>query len=80
MSQYNYYLTENYQAYLKAMYELDERSPYTYVWDSKTNSYTRVDWETVWAERRTLWEVGAKHTFQLIKQMFDEKHENKQIV
>lgn len=65
----------NYQKYINAMYELDERSPYTYVWDPSTDNYFKVDWEVKWAVYDSLWECKAKQTFQKIKQMFDEKVE-----
>ena len=45
---------ENYQNYLRDLYELDERSPYTYIWNDMTKNYSKVFWRTIWEERERI--------------------------
>ncbi len=69
----------NYQRYLKELFELDERSPYTLIWDNTTKSYSKVLWKTIWEEReereREEKETKWNNTLQKIENMLLDKLE-----
>ncbi len=44
----------NYKNYLRDLYELDERSPFTYIWNDMDKTYTKVLWRTIWEERERI--------------------------
>ncbi len=70
---------QNYENYLKELYELDERSPYTLVWDDYSKTYSKVTWRSIWEERERKEqeenELRWEQTLQRIENMMLEKLE-----
>ena len=69
----------NYQNYLKELYELDERSPYTLIWNDVEKTYSKVLWKTIWQQREEKEQQEAEErwnrTIQNMEQMLLNKLE-----
>lgn len=39
-------------AFLKALYELNDRSPYTYIWNYRTNDYEKITWKELRGQKK----------------------------
>lgn len=42
---------ENYDNFVRELFDLDERCSFTYIWNDSNKTYSKVLWKTMWEER-----------------------------